>query len=91
MEAAGIPLAARLDTCLAGSLATEAVVVAVLIAYLLYLGCVFLEYNLKNQHTYSQLVPRYHDHVIRNINDYNNISTYIENNIANWYTDCFFI
>ena len=35
--------------------------------------------------------PRYHDHVIRNINDYNNISTYIKNNISNWYTDCFFI
>ena len=34
--------------------------------------------------------PRYHDHVIRNINDFNNISLYIENNVIQWQNDCFF-
>ena len=34
--------------------------------------------------------PRFHDHAIRGIEDGNNISTYIENNVANWEKDCFF-
>lgn len=34
--------------------------------------------------------PRYHDHVIRGVEDGNNIATYIENNVANWEKDCFF-
>lgn len=34
--------------------------------------------------------PRYHDHLIRGIEDWNNISQYIENNILNWETDCFY-
>ncbi len=33
---------------------------------------------------------RYHDHVIRNTCDGNNISRYIENNVANWTKDCFY-
>jgi REP element-mobilizing transposase RayT len=34
--------------------------------------------------------PRFHDHIIRGIEDRNNISQYIENNILNWETDCFY-
>ena len=34
--------------------------------------------------------PRYHDHFIRGVKDGNNISTYIENNVANWDKDCFY-
>lgn len=34
--------------------------------------------------------PRYHDHAIRGVEDGNNISTYIENNVANWEKDCFY-
>ena len=34
--------------------------------------------------------PRYHDHVIRNTRDGNNIARYIENNVANWTKDCFY-
>ena len=34
--------------------------------------------------------PRYHDHAIRGVEDRNNISTYIENNVANWKKDCFY-
>jgi REP element-mobilizing transposase RayT len=32
---------------------------------------------------------RYHDHIIRNINDGNNIAKYIEDNVAKWDSDCF--
>ena len=32
--------------------------------------------------------PRYHDHVIRGIEDGNNIAQYIKGNIANWERDC---
>ena len=32
---------------------------------------------------------RYHDHAIRGTEDRNNISQYIENNIASWDNDCF--
>jgi REP element-mobilizing transposase RayT len=32
---------------------------------------------------------RFHDHIIRNQNEMNNIATYIETNIANWNTDEF--
>ena len=32
---------------------------------------------------------RYHDHAIRNLKDFNNISLYIENNILQWQYDCF--
>lgn len=35
--------------------------------------------------------PRYHDHIIRGVQDGNNISTYIENNVANWTKDCFYL
>jgi REP element-mobilizing transposase RayT len=34
--------------------------------------------------------PRYHDHAIRGVNDMNNISTYIENNVEIWQKDCFY-
>ena len=33
---------------------------------------------------------RYHDRIIRNQTELNKIAHYIENNIANWQTDCFF-
>ncbi|MGM9760560.1 MAG: transposase [Parabacteroides sp.] len=33
---------------------------------------------------------RYHDHVIRGVDDCNKIATYIDNNVANWETDCFY-
>ena len=32
---------------------------------------------------------RYHDHLIRGVEDCNNISQYIENNILNWEQDCY--
>ncbi|MBE6298936.1 MAG: transposase [Bacteroidales bacterium] len=32
---------------------------------------------------------RYHDHLIRGVEDCNNISQYIENNVLNWEKDCF--
>ena len=32
---------------------------------------------------------RFHDHAIRGIEDCNNISEYIENNVLNWDKDCF--
>ena len=34
--------------------------------------------------------PRYHDHIIRNDKDGNNISQYIENNVGTWQSDCFY-
>ena len=34
--------------------------------------------------------PRYHDHAIRGVEDGNNISLYIDNNVANWEKDCFY-
>lgn len=33
---------------------------------------------------------RYHDHAIRGVDDNNNISQYIENNVLNWEKDCFY-
>jgi REP element-mobilizing transposase RayT len=33
--------------------------------------------------------PRYHDHIIRGIDDLNNIGDYIENNVAHWSYDRF--
>ena len=33
--------------------------------------------------------PRYHDHIIRGIDDLNNIGDYIENNVARWSYDRF--
>ncbi|MBO5960779.1 MAG: hypothetical protein J6P99_02915, partial [Paludibacteraceae bacterium] len=33
---------------------------------------------------------RYHDHMIRGVEDLNHISTYIESNVANWGKDCFY-
>ncbi|MDE6718151.1 MAG: transposase [Muribaculaceae bacterium] len=33
--------------------------------------------------------PRYHDHIIRNEKEALKISTYIDNNVANWTQDCF--
>ena len=33
---------------------------------------------------------RYHDHKIRDVKDGNNISSYIENNVYNWQSDCFY-
>ena len=32
---------------------------------------------------------RFHDHIIRNATEYNYISRYIENNVFNWKSDCF--
>ena len=34
---------------------------------------------------------RYHDHIIRNNTDMNNIANYIVNNPANWELDCYFM
>ena len=34
--------------------------------------------------------PRYHDHIIRGINDFNKIGEYIRNNIGKWEEDCFY-
>lgn len=34
--------------------------------------------------------PRYHDHAIRGVDDNNNISQYIANNVLNWEKDCFY-
>ncbi len=31
--------------------------------------------------------PRYYDHIIRNLNDWNRIATYIENNVGRWDQD----
>lgn len=33
--------------------------------------------------------PRFHDHIVRNIDELNNIAVYVENNVANWHTDIF--
>lgn len=33
---------------------------------------------------------RYHDHIIREMNDMNRIATYIENNVSSWENDCFY-
>lgn len=33
---------------------------------------------------------RYHDHAIRGVDDNNNISQYIANNVLNWEKDCFY-
>ena len=33
---------------------------------------------------------RYHDHAIRGVDDCNKIAAYIDNNVANWKTDCFY-
>ena len=33
--------------------------------------------------------PRFHDHIVRNQNEINGIAEYIENNVANWETDCY--
>ena len=32
---------------------------------------------------------RFHDHIIRDANEFNHIANYIENNIFNWKSDCF--
>ena len=34
--------------------------------------------------------PRFHDHIVRNQDELNNISTYIENNVAKWQSDKFY-
>ena len=34
---------------------------------------------------------RYHDHAIRGVDDCNKIAAYIDNNVANWKTDCFYV
>ncbi len=34
--------------------------------------------------------PRFHDHIIRNIDELNAIAKYIENNVANWKEDDFY-
>ena len=33
---------------------------------------------------------RYHDHIIRNTRDGNNIAEYIDNNVVKWNSDCFY-
>lgn len=33
---------------------------------------------------------RFHDHIIRGVRDGNMIANYIENNVANWTSDCFY-
>ena len=33
---------------------------------------------------------RYHDHIVRNQEEMNNIANYIEQNPAKWETDCFY-
>ena len=34
--------------------------------------------------------PRFHDHIIRNLDEMNRIANYIENNVANWKTNRFY-
>lgn len=34
--------------------------------------------------------PRFHDHIVRNIDELNAIANYIENNVANWKEDDFY-
>ena len=34
--------------------------------------------------------PRFHDHIVRDIDELNAIATYIENNVANWKDDEFY-
>lgn len=33
--------------------------------------------------------PRYHEHIIRNQQAFDNIMNYVDNNVANWNSDCF--
>lgn len=35
--------------------------------------------------------PRFHEHIIRNKCAYDNIMEYIDNNVKNWFMDCFYI
>ena len=42
------------------------------------------------QNGFSIWQRSFHDHIIRNEKDYNRIAEYIENNPANWETDCFY-
>ncbi|WP_037588349.1 transposase [Stenoxybacter acetivorans] len=39
---------------------------------------------------YSVWQKSFHDHIIRNENDYKRIAEYIQNNPANWENDCFY-
>ena len=32
---------------------------------------------------------RFHDHIVRNIDELNNIAAYVENNVVNWHEDVF--
>ena len=45
--------------------------------------------SITKQIGFSPWQKSFHDHIIRNENDYNRIVTYIENNPANWEDDCF--
>ena len=33
--------------------------------------------------------PRFHEHIIRNQQAFDNIMNYVDNNVANWHSDCF--
>lgn len=46
-------------------------------------------YAKKNNYEFDWQ-DRYHDHIIRDHNDGNNIAQYIENNVLRWDSDCFF-
>lgn len=35
--------------------------------------------------------PRFHDHIVRNVDELNAIANYIENNVANWIEDDFYL
>ena len=56
-----------------------------------------LQYIVRNLKSYvtkkigfSPWQKSFHDHIIRNEQDYNRIAEYIENNPASWHKDCFF-
>lgn len=44
----------------------------------------------KNGHEYFQWQPRFHDHIIRSMDEYHNIANYIINNPAKWQEDKFY-
>lgn len=47
-------------------------------------------FAIKNQIPF-QWQSRYHDRIIRNQTEFDNIYRYIENNVINWKQDCFYI
>ena len=48
------------------------------------------KYATANQLTWEGWQDSYHDHIIRNDQDYDNIYNYIRNNPSQWRNDCFY-